>query len=284
MDLFCPHCTRRVSIPDDKAGQVMSCPLCAKQFMAPSLAPAPVAPKPPPPSPPPMPSAPVETYGMGPAPVMPTTITQPPTSMPSAPEPAPTAPPSPPAPPGEYSRSSTCTLTGAWLVFVPTACVLLIFLLSFFTWHSPIPQDAKADEPAKTGAPALGLWGLSFVPQKSDEVKQAHFLAYTILMLFPTGGLVFVALLFAKIPLPPQLAPVLPWKNLPVALLLLLTFLLLCLDFADAHFSQRINPIAIPLELAIRLHFLAMMASFVMFWLDWRKKYNLPPPKCETRW
>jgi len=35
-----------VTVPDDKAGKVMSCPLCTKQFMAPSLAPPAVAPKP----------------------------------------------------------------------------------------------------------------------------------------------------------------------------------------------------------------------------------------------
>ena len=35
MDLFCPHCSRRVTVPDSNAGQVTSCPLCAKQFMTP---------------------------------------------------------------------------------------------------------------------------------------------------------------------------------------------------------------------------------------------------------
>ncbi len=41
MDLFCPHCSRRVTVPDGNAGQVTSCPSCAKQFMTPSLAPPP---------------------------------------------------------------------------------------------------------------------------------------------------------------------------------------------------------------------------------------------------
>ena len=99
MDLFCPHCTRRVSVADDKAGLITNCPLCAKQFMAPSLAPPP-APKPPPP-----PSVPKDTYGME-------TVPAPPPSPFSVPPPStlePAAPP-PPLPPGEYTRSFSCTL------------------------------------------------------------------------------------------------------------------------------------------------------------------------------
>src|SRR5712692_9323559 len=97
MDLFCPHCTRRVTVPDDKAGTVLNCPLCTKQFMAPSLAP--------PPAVPPLSSTPVETYGMGAAPAPPPS-SQPaaapqPASMSSQPAPAPPAPP----PPVDYTRS-----------------------------------------------------------------------------------------------------------------------------------------------------------------------------------
>ena len=257
MDLFCPHCTRRVTVPDDKAGQVTSCPLCAKQFMAPALAPTPAAPKPPAP---PVPPAPVETYGMGPSPAPP----------PTKPEPVPAAP-SPPLPPGEYTRSFAFTLSETWLAFVPTACVVLIFFLSFFTWHN-IDSEHKPS-----------LWGLSFVDQKVDDVKQGHFLAYTILMLFPILPLTIVALLFDKGFAPPPVLPLMPWKSLLVGLLLGLTFLLLVFDYLDAHLLQRMNPIALPEKFAIRLHFIAMLASFAMFWLHWRKKSNLPPPKCDLR-
>jgi hypothetical protein len=257
MDLFCPHCTSRVTVPNDKAGQVTSCPLCAKQFMAPAMAPPPAAPKPPAP-----PAPPVETYGMGPPPA-------PVPSMPSAPsKPAPVlavAPPSPPLPPGEYTRSFACTLRETWLAFVPTACVVLILVLSFFTWHR-IDSEQKPS-----------LWGLSFVDQK------VHFMAYTILMLFPILPLTIVALVFDKGFAPPPILPLMPWKSLLVGLLLGFTFLLLLFDYVDAHLFQRINPIALPEKLAIRLHFIAMLASFGMFWLHWRKKSNLPPPKCEVR-
>lgn len=271
MDLFCPHCTSRVTVPNDKAGQVTSCPLCAKQFMAPALAPAPAAPKPPAP---PGPLAPVETYGMGP-PAAPAPST-PAAPTPSKPESIPAvAPPSPPLPPGEYTHSFAFTLSETWLAFVPTACVVLIFFLSFFTWHSAVPE--LPDPPAAKSAPAMGLWALAF-----SEHKQAHFMAYALLLV-PILLLTIVALVFDKGFAPPPLLPLMPWKSLLVGLLLGFTFLLLVFDYAQAHLSQGPNPIALPEKLAIRLHFIAMLASFGMFWLHWRKRRNLPPPKCEVR-
>ena len=268
MDLFCPHCTRRVTVPDDKAGKVMSCPLCTKQFMAPSLAPPAVAPKPP--STPPASSPPAETYGMGAAPAPP--LMQPaaapkPASAPSQPAPAPFSPPPPPAPPGDYSRSVVFHLNDTWLAFVPPACVLLIFVLSFFTWH------------ATETTTAANFWALFWSQQLG------HFIAYFILM-FLCFPLVFVALIFDQgwIVASPQLAPILTFKNLIIGLLLSIAFLLLCYDYADGNFIQKSNPIAVPMKIAIRLHFVALLASFLMFWLHWRKKSNLPLPKCEVRW
>jgi drug/metabolite transporter (DMT)-like permease len=264
MDLFCPHCTRRVTIPDDKSGQVLNCPLCAKQFMAPSLAPPPVAPPPPPPPPPP--SSPVETVSAG-SPAAP-----PPTIAPSMP--APTAPPpapEPELPPGDYTRSCAVCLQAYWLMFVPAGCMFAIFVLSFFTWHHIDEWHIPS------------LWGLSFISQELDHVKQGHFLAYTILMLL-TFPLVAFALVLDLGFAPPPLVPLLPWKSLAVGLALGLTFLLLVFDYADAHLFQRYNPITIPEKLAIRLHFVAMLASFGMFWLHWRKRRNLPPPRLEAHW
>jgi hypothetical protein len=264
MDLMCPHCQRRVTIPDNQAGQVASCPLCVKQFMAPSLAP--------PPAPPiaPVPSAPVpaNAYGLEPAPA------PPPSSYPSAPlPPIPSsrpepAPPSPPLPPGDYTRSCSCSLNDAWLAFVAPACVLAIFVLSFFSWHYTSPQNA------------IYLWGLSFT-----EHGYAWFLAYTILMLLCLP-LSIVAMLFDKgwLFTPPQLSPVMPWKNLALGCILGFAFLFLCVDYASSHLNQNGNPIALAMKLAFRLHLIATLASFGMFWLHWRKRRNLPLPKIEVRW
>jgi hypothetical protein len=265
MDLFCPHCTRRVTVPDEKAGQVASCPLCAKQFMAPSLAPAPVAPKPS--APPPVSSAPAETYGMDPAPAPPPSTPGPSIAAPSKPMPAP-APPSPPVPPGEYTRSCGFCLRETWLAFVPPACVLLIFVLSFFPWHY---HDLRN---------AFSLWTLSF----NSEHGHAQFIAYTILMLLCLV-LSMVAMLFDKgwLYTPPQCAAILTFKNLLVGLFLGVAFLLLCFDCLHAYSGEPANPITLAMAFAFRLHFIAIVASFLMFWLHWRKRSNLPLPRCEAR-
>src|SRR5690349_16650775 len=115
MDLFCPHCTNRVSIPDQQAGLIVNCPSCAKQFMTPSLpSPAPMA------APPPEPSLAETVPLVSPFPAPPPT---PPARapIPSVPMPgtAPPLPPPPPPPPGDYTRSATIYLRGEWLLYVP---------------------------------------------------------------------------------------------------------------------------------------------------------------------
>ena len=264
MDLMCPHCQRRVTIPDSQAGQVASCPLCAKQFMAPSLAPPPPLPPPPVPSV----SAPEGSYGLEPAPVPPPSpyLSAPLPPIPSRqPEPAP---PPPPVPPGDYTRSCVGSLNDTWLAFVSPACVAAIFVLSFFSWHYTGPLNA------------ISLWGLSFT-----DHGYAWFLAYTILMLLCLP-LSIASMLFDKgwLFTPPQLAPIMPWKNLGLGCLLAFTFLLLCVDYASSHFAKDGNPIALAMKLAFRLQLIAALASFGMFWLHWRKRRNLPLPKVEVRW
>ncbi|MSQ95311.1 MAG: hypothetical protein EXR98_12240 [Gemmataceae bacterium] len=275
MDLFCPHCTQRVTIPDDKAGQVLGCPLCSKQFMAPSLAPPPSVPKPPAPPPAPVSSAPGETFGLGPAPAPPPPMSAPPRPAPSQPESVPALPPPPPPPPGEYTKSCACEMTGAWLAFVPTACVFAIFVLSFFPWHMDLPTPTEAKWSEKV--PGASMWGLLF--------SHGHFLGYLIFMLL-AGVLCIAAAVLEKnlFPIPPQLTPFLTFKDLAAGLTLGVAFLMLCFDYLDGNLGSKGNPIAIPEKLAFRLHLVAVLASFAMFWLAWRKKSNLPPPKCDVRW
>lgn len=269
MDLFCPHCSRRVTVADSSAGQVTSCPLCAKQFMTPSLAPPPTAPPPPP-----APNLPTteEAYGMGPPPPAPPPVTPPSAGPPPVKRSRAPEPPPPPVPPGDYTGSVGFTLRAEWLAYVAPACLFLTFFLSFFTWHN-IDTDHKPS-----------LWGLSFIDQQVADAKQGHFLAYTILMMFPTPLLVIAAVILDRVFTPPPVAPFVKWVFLAAGLLLAVTFLLLCIDYLDCHFLLQFNPMALPLKLAFRLHFVAMVANFLMFWLVGRKAKNLPPPKFEFRW
>ena len=198
----------------------------------------------------------------------------PPPSPPPAPalsQPAKLASPPPaPPPPGEYTQSCSCQATGEWLAFVPPACVLAIFVLSSFNWHYHDARDAYS------------LWSLSF----SQAAGQTQFLGYTILMILCLP-LTVVAMLFDKgwIATPPQIAPLVRWKNLLIGVILGLAFMALCSDYVRGYLLvERANPIALAMELAFRLHFIAMVASLVLFWLGWRKSYNLPAPKVEMHW
>lgn len=278
MDLFCPHCANRVTVPEDKAGQVVNCPLCTKAFQAPALAPPPVAPKPPAPLPAPAaPAAPAAegTYGLGPEPKPgPSHVLVPPAPTPAAPPP----PPPPPLPPGEYTRSLGFGLDAAWLTFVTPTCLIGVFILSFFSWHAEYRTLPGATE--SVTIKALNLWQLSFT-----ENGQWPFLAYVLLMLvgFP---LALLAMLFDRgvIAEPPQIAAGLKFRHLLVGLVLVLAWLLLCVASFYSHLIQTNNPIALAFKFAFRLHFLAVAASFGMFWLAWRKPSNLPPPTFEVRW
>src|SRR6266851_964626 len=37
MNLLCPNCQKMITVPDQNAGQMMKCPLCAGTFTAPSF-------------------------------------------------------------------------------------------------------------------------------------------------------------------------------------------------------------------------------------------------------
>ncbi len=276
MELLCPHCLKRVTVSDDKAGQVLNCPLCAGVFAAPSLAPAPPrAPAPPPPPPPPPPS-PIPFRVEPVVPVADKPAAPPPRVEPPAPTPSPPAPPRPAPPPGDYSGELSVRVRPDILVWVPPAALLVIFVLSFFDWHSwPPVGDLR-------GA-SVSLWGLAF-----GEHGSGVFLAYLLLTLFPTLPLAIACVIFEKrwVPTPPQLAALLPWKSVVTLFLVGLTFLLLCYDYQSGLFSTGlpVNPIALAEKVAIRVHFIALLALLLELWAQGQQSRNRPLPRFSVKW
>src|SRR5258708_36238061 len=114
MELMCPQCQQKLTIPDQFAGQLMRCPLCNGTFTAPALS----APPPPvfslAPEPPPLPPP-----------------------LPSAPEPMQQAPPleelPPPLPPGDYSRSLKIGFSPNVIPWITPARLLFSFLPPFMS-------------------------------------------------------------------------------------------------------------------------------------------------------
>lgn len=278
MELLCPHCLKRVTVSDDKSGQVLNCPLCNGVFAAPSLAPAPgrsAAPSPPPVVPPPVvpPPAPVPNMEIAakmppppppPAVPLPTTAIQPPPHV---------EPPKPPPPPGDYTRKFAFRLRPDMLIFVPPLCLLLIFVLSFFNWHVIMPTTVGGE------SVSVNLWQLAFGTYSSGV-----FLAYLLFFLLAVP-LSVACVLFEQrwMPAIPQLAPLMPWKSLLTLTVLAVTFVLFVYDYQQGVFSFP-DPIMLAEKIAFRLHFLALVASALEVWAQGQRARNRPLPRFTVKW
>ncbi len=181
MNLLCPNCQKRLTVPEQFAGQLMKCPLCAGTFNVPGLPSAAPPPEPSPPGAPgPVPAVAVapETYGLQPdaAPLPP-----PPHAPGEAPAPPPSVPPAPPQPESSqpvapppaptssigYTKSWTGTVKPHVLQWVPAVSVVLIFILQFFPWVGVYPG----------GVPAAwqGAWGAAFADYGDDKDMRSLF-------------------------------------------------------------------------------------------------------------
>jgi hypothetical protein len=263
MELLCPHCFKRVAIPDEHAGQIVACPLCAQKFGAPALSPKPVSA---PAAPPPLQTV-GDTYGVSaahaPPPPLPLPV-PPPTAISEKPlPPVPKEEPLPP--PGEYTHLRTWRLRPEVTAVAGPASLVAIFLLSFFPWHTN---------------PAANLWRLGF-----GDGGNALFLASALLTLCLAMPLSIAALLLNHrvFQPPPALRPWLPWKSLILAGLVAAGLVPLGFDYFDQIFYGP-NVLAVALMLAVRLQIAALVLFLADFWLQRRHRRNMPLPSVEIRW
>ena len=204
MNLLCPNCQKMLTVPEQFAGQLMKCPLCAGTFTVPGLPAAPTAPAPPPAptAPPPAPAvkappapvvkappapadlAPVEvveTYGLKQEPAAPPTSKPlevaplPPSSISPGPDlpglPAESASAPPAGPSMGYTRSHSFTLNTKVLQYIPAAAVVLIFILQFFPWVGVYPGGVAAAW--------QGAWGAAFNSYGEEPDMKDLFHFYT---------------------------------------------------------------------------------------------------------
>lgn len=158
MNLLCPNCQKMLTVPEQFAGQLMKCPLCAGTFNVPGLpaaAPPPEALAPQPAlalSPPP--AAPAETYGLQHEPAAsppalqlpppgPTDALPPPATVPSTPELPPEAPSPSPSTIG-YKKTRALYFNPRVLQWLAPAALLLVFFLQFFPWVGIYPGGVAA--------------------------------------------------------------------------------------------------------------------------------------------
>jgi hypothetical protein len=190
MDFLCPNCQKMLTVPDQYAGTLMKCPLCANTFQAPALpsrAPAPaVVPSSPPPLPPPG-----NTYGLKEPPPVPPMAPPPAPNKVSTPPPKAPAPAKPPPPPppstGDYQHRFSLAVRPDILQWVPVGALIVVFAIqtianmvgmypggypaytqgvpaAAFGWYNADPDWEKMPE-ANKAVPALKLTKpLSFDP------------------------------------------------------------------------------------------------------------------------
>jgi hypothetical protein len=226
MNLLCPNCQKMLTVPEQYAGQLMKCPLCAGTFTVPALPGAPNLEPPPPPLPPtgpatvePMPSAPAgaepgaAAAGLGTVPT--------------------------PTPTGDYTKTCAMYFSPRVLPWVVAGSVVLIFILQFFPWVGVYPG----------GVPAVtqNAWGAAFGSFEPDpDMKEAvdlissekerpgaSVLAIFYLLLFiPALLLTIGALLLGMgvIPVPAALQNLMPWRWGLVAVFQLILFFFLGLQ------------------------------------------------------
>jgi hypothetical protein len=272
MELLCPTCQRRLTIPDQYAGQPMKCPLCNNTFTAPALAPVPAPATAPPPPPPPAP--PGLASGGGPAVVTPTQGDG---------DLAPVMSVTPPAPPpvvGDYTHRWSIRLSPRVLPWVTLGLFGLVFLLTFFPWVwilvTPPPMRQDAWDAAFGSRVAFGVTAQGSAPL-------IVYILLLILVLLLAIAAAVLPLLAAS--LPPALRTFLPWRWGVVAAVALLTFLFLILQLLvgfkveqETAFTYRTDF----LTLAVVLHVVAILLALLVFRADMRQ--TRPVPRIDIVW
>ena len=256
MNLLCPNCQKMLTVPEQYAGQLMKCPLCAGTFTVPGLPPAPSAVPSMPAPPPAMP----ETYPVKTEPPVTTSTTTAPTSPFMAPAGAPpltstaaTPPPGtsftgtpPPPPPPSGPLTFSLWIKPEVVRWVAPVAVFLIFVLvvvcpvigvypggqmaasqrAWEVFYGGYSEDANLKEffhiptaQELKDNPALKDYrpGWAFL--------MFDYIALLLLTVAVTIGIAVLPLLNLK--LPPNIEPLMQWRWALVAGLNLLVFLVL---------------------------------------------------------
>lgn len=278
MELLCPNCQKRLTIPDQYAGKRLKCPLCAGEFEAPATPGAPpILPTPAHVPPPPAP-APRGGFDLEPTPHAPPPVLSP---APASNIPMePTAPPPPPVPPGDYRHIFTVNANPDIVPLIAPVGLTVMFLLSFFpaiafNFLGNLPgQLAQANLPPS-------IWSLAF---DSFHGSMAIFLPYVVFTFILAWPLSIAGVLKDKqiIPLIPAIEPYMAKRSLIIGVLALIGFLPLLLIWIYWLFHAM--PTTPWFKLLVRVHEVVLIGLALDIWLQHRKKGNLPSPKMDLRW
>jgi hypothetical protein len=268
MELLCPQCQQRLTIPDQYAGQVMRCPLCNGTFTAPALTAAA-----PPPAPPPVPS--LEITPSAPPPLPPTAPApaeeskRRDTGLKYGAPPAPTAAP----PPGDYTRSFKIWISPRVLPWIAPGGLFLILVLTIFPW---LPVSVDVDN-LNLHVRSANAWSWGFGGSDAAIGLYLILLLLSLIVAIPSA-LVSLRL----IPAPPFLQGLGPWRLVIVGGIILFAFLFILLRYLHILFAA--VPATVWLRFAFCIHFVVVIAVLLEVWLEFRRLKNRPLPRIDLNW
>jgi hypothetical protein len=270
MELLCPNCQKKLTVPEQYAGQLMRCPLCQGTFTVPTLATAAAAESP-------------EAYsGLTQPPKAETyhVAAEPPAATPAsaaaaevsrtttAPvEPAAAAPSAPPRTPSAgFTRVHTLSVNPKVVPWLAPAGLVLVFILMFFPWPPFQIVQIKDIVDFSSFQTSVNAWGLGF-----GKGGSVWFIFYDLLTLIAMLLAVAAVLFTMKvIPEAPALQPILPWRYLIVGCVAGLALMFVTLDYIIALFSRGFILVNFWGILAWWLHLIAVLGAFLEFWLEQR--------------
>jgi hypothetical protein len=261
MELLCPQCQQRLTIPDQYAGQVMRCPLCNGTFTAPTLTAA--APPEVPPPPPPVLSTipPLEIAPSAPPPERPRPGRD--TGLKLGAPPAP-----PPPPPGNYTRSFKMTVNPKVLPWIAPGGLFLVLILSIFPWFPAVSLDIDS---------------LTIRSGNAWSFFDALIGLFLILLLLSLIAAVASALVTLQlVPAPPFIQALGPWRFVIVGGITLLGFLFFLMRYLHVLFAA--IGATVWFRLAFCIDLVAVLALALEVWLEFRRLKNLPLPRVEVHW
>jgi hypothetical protein len=281
MELLCPNCQKKLTVPEQYAGQMMRCPLCQGTFTVPALPSAVPAAESPEPFgsfvPPPSPKA--ETYGVAAEPAVSAAPLPPISSETSSAasaassHSAASAPSlSPASPSAGYSNVRACSFNPQVVPWVAPGGLVLAFILTWFIWISEAGANA---------------WNIAFGKQGASapwDAIDSLMIFFNILTIFAAVLAIASQLYSMKIiPPMPALKPIDTWRPLLVGALAALAWCFFSLKIAIWLFGHGYVPLNFWGILTWWVYTIAVAGAFLQFWLEQRGP-NKPLPRFSMEW
>ncbi len=274
MNLLCPNCQKMITVPDQNAGLMMKCPLCAGTFTAPSL-PASMASSP---SGSPLPGSSMNPGNPGSNPGEGDSKSPPPETPPrwaSAPggeKAEPFASVTSASLSGDYHHRYTIWISPRVVPWIAPVGLVLIFLLFFFHWRSlPAEVESVFKEHDIPITPSQSGWREIFFP---NVWLILYLLLYLVTLALAVGSLLLNLKVIAA---PPQLKPILPWRSAIICGLALLGFLFLIFGAVGENFTT------FWFGLTARIQFAVLIGLALEYCLEYRGP-DRPLPKIDILW